>query len=83
MTSPYKIANGKVVVTLSQEPYSFTFYKLGGTYYAARSNEFGYANYESIAKPPLFFNPLPKEIMESTKNQADYLHAPETVPQSK
>ena len=75
VTSPYKIANGKVVITLSQEPYSFTIYKLRNTYYAARSNEFGYVNYESIDKPPLFFNQLSKEQMESTKNQADYLHA--------
>ena len=78
VTSPYKIGNGKVQITLSQEPYSFTIYKLGDAYYAARSNEFGYVNYESIAKPPLFFNPLSKEQMESTKNQADYLHV-ETV----
>ena len=50
-------------------------YKLGNTYYAARSNEFGYVNYESIDKPPVFFSPLSREQMESTKNQADYLHA--------
>ncbi len=35
-------------------------YKLGDTYYAARSNEFGYANYELLPKPPLFINPLGK-----------------------
>jgi hypothetical protein len=77
ITSPYKIANGKVRITLSQEPYSFTIYKLGDKYYAERGNEFGYANYELQDKLPLFFNPLPKEIMESKKDQADYLHVSE------
>jgi hypothetical protein len=32
--------------------------KLGDTYYAARSNEFGYANYEIIAAPQIAVNPL-------------------------
>ena len=77
ITSPYKIENGKIVITLSQEPYSFTIYKLGNAYYAARSNEFGYANYALQDKPPLFFNPLSKEIMENKKDQADYLHVSE------
>jgi predicted transcriptional regulator len=35
-----------------------TFYKLGDTYYAARSNEFGYANYEIIPAPQIAINPL-------------------------
>jgi hypothetical protein len=77
LTSPYKIENGKIVVTLSQEPFSYTVYKLGDSYYAARSNEFGYANYELQDKPPLFFSPLSKEQMESKKDQADYLHVSE------
>ncbi|HEX8894724.1 MAG TPA: hypothetical protein VF783_15450 [Terriglobales bacterium] len=62
---------------MSQEPYSMTFYRLGDKYYAARSNEFGYANYELLEKPPLYFNPLSKDIMESKKDQAGYLHVPE------
>jgi hypothetical protein len=57
-TTPYKIEGGKVVTFLSQDPYSFTFYKLGSTYYAARSNEFGYANYEIIPPPQITLNPL-------------------------
>jgi Protein of unknown function (DUF3604) len=60
VTSPYKIENGKVVTTLSQEPYSVAVYKLSNTYYGARSNEFGYANYEILPKPPLFLSPLRK-----------------------
>jgi len=57
-TIPYKIEGGKVVTFLSQDPYSFTFYKLGSTYYVARSNEFGYANYEIIPAPQIAVNPL-------------------------
>ena len=41
-TTPYKIENGKVVTTISQDPFAVTIYKLGDTYYGARSNEFGY-----------------------------------------
>ena len=33
-------------------------YKLGDTYYIARSNEFGYANYEIIPTPQIVLNPL-------------------------
>ena len=33
-------------------------YKLGDTYYGARSNEFGYANYEIIPSPQFVLNPL-------------------------
>ena len=58
MTSAYKIEGGKLVIPVSQDPYSFTFYKLGDTYYAARSNEFGYANYEIIPAPQIAANPL-------------------------
>ena len=60
VTAPYKIANGKVVTTLSQAPMELAVYKLGDAHYAARSNEFGYANYEILDKPPLFLNPLGK-----------------------
>ncbi len=58
MTIPYKIAEGRLVTFISQDPYAFTFYKVGDTYYAARSNEFGYANYEVIAPPQIAINPL-------------------------
>jgi uncharacterized protein DUF3604 len=57
-TTPYKIENGKVVTTVSQDPMSVTIYKLGDTYYGARSNEFGYANYEIIPSPQFVLNPL-------------------------
>ena len=57
-TTPYKIEGGKVVTTISQDPFSVTVYKLGDTYYGARSNEFGYANYEIIPTPQFVQNPL-------------------------
>ena len=58
VTTPYKIENGKVVTTISQDPFAVTIYKLGDTYYGARSNEFGYANYEIIPSPQFVLNPL-------------------------
>ena len=59
-TSHYKVEGGKLITMVSQEPYSYTVYKVGDTYYGARSNEFGYANYEIIPlpSPPVAVNPL-------------------------
>ena len=57
-TTPYKIEGGKVVTNISQEPFAVTIYKLGDTYYGARSNEFGYANYEIIPSPQFVLNPV-------------------------
>ena len=57
-TTPYKIEGGKVVTKVAQDPYSVTIYKLGDTYYGARSSEFGYANYEIIPSPQFVLNPL-------------------------
>ena len=57
-TSAYRIEGGKLVIPVAQDPYSFTFYKVGDTYYAARSNEFGYANYEIVPAPQIAANPL-------------------------
>jgi len=53
-----KIEGGKVITKVAQDPYSLAIYKLGDTYYGARSNEFGYANYEIIPYPPFVLNPL-------------------------
>jgi uncharacterized protein DUF3604 len=61
-TSPYKIEDGKLVTFVSQDPYALTFFKLGDTYYAARSNEYGYANYEIIPDPQFVSNPLTEVI---------------------
>jgi len=48
-TTPYYINNGKLVTVLVGTPIEITPYKLGNKYYGARSNEFGYANYEIIS----------------------------------
>jgi len=57
-TIPYKIGDGRLITLMSQDPYSTTVYKLANTYYGARSNEFGYANYEIIPSPQYVLNPL-------------------------
>ena len=57
-TSTYKIEGSKLITYVSQDPYAITIYKLGDTYYGARSNEFGYANYEIIPPPQIAVNPL-------------------------
>jgi hypothetical protein len=57
-TTPYKIEGGKLITYVSQDPYAITVYKLGKTYYGARSNEFGYVNYEMIETPQIAANPL-------------------------
>ena len=48
MTRSYFIQNGKIVNALAGTPIEITVYKVGDKYVAARSNEFGYANYEII-----------------------------------
>ena len=57
-TRPYKIEGGKLITFVSQDPYSVTIYKLGDAYYAARSNEVGYDNYEIIPPPQIEANPM-------------------------
>ena len=42
----YEISGGRIITTLEMTPFAVTVYKLGDKYMAARSNEFGYANYE-------------------------------------
>jgi hypothetical protein len=51
-TSPYYINNGKIVTVIAGTPIEVTAYKLGDRYYGARSNEFGYVNYEIIPEVP-------------------------------
>lgn len=75
VTTPYSIADGKVVTMLSQAPMEIAVYKRGDTYFAARSNEFGYANYEILPTPPLFIHPLGKG--ETGGGGADTHPAPE------
>ena len=42
----YEIRGGKIVTTIAGTPFEITVYRVGDKYVAARSNEFGYANYE-------------------------------------
>jgi hypothetical protein len=67
-TSPYKIEDGKLNTFVSQDPYALTFYKLGDTTYAARSNEFGFANYEIIPDPKFAINPLTEVVNQFSTN---------------
>jgi hypothetical protein len=57
-TTAYRIEGGRLVIPVSQDPYSVTFYKVGDAYFAARSNEFGYANYEIVPTQQIAANPL-------------------------
>lgn len=62
VAAAYRIEGGKLVMPVSQDEYSMTFYRLGDTLYAARSNEFGFANYQVIAAPQFAVNPLTEAI---------------------
>lgn len=42
----YEILDGQYVVEIAGTPIDVTVYKLANKYFAARSNEYGYANYE-------------------------------------
>ena len=53
----YNINNGKIVTELEGTPIEVSVYRLGDKYLGARSNEFGYANYE-IVPAVAALNPL-------------------------
>ena len=57
-SQPYYIDKGKIVTVLAGTPIEVTAYKLGDKIYGARSNEFGYVNYEIIPQV-VEINPLP------------------------
>ena len=74
--SPYSIQNGKLMSALAGTPFEVTIYKAGNTYYAARSNEFGFANYEILPKgPPNMVNLGRGE--SPGEDQSEYLRVPE------
>jgi hypothetical protein len=56
-SGPYYINNGKLVTALVGTPIEITVYKVGAKYLGARSNEFGFVNYE-IIPPVTELNPL-------------------------
>jgi hypothetical protein len=45
-SAPYEIKGGQIITTIGETPFAVNVYKVGDKYWAARSNEFGYANYE-------------------------------------
>ena len=51
ITTPYQIKDDKIATTVGNAPFEITVYKLGEKYFGARSNEFGFANYEIIPTP--------------------------------
>jgi hypothetical protein len=61
---------------LANTPVEMAVYKAGDKYYGARSNEFGYANYELLAKGPVNLIPLSKGEHDK-EDQSEYLHATE------
>ncbi len=46
VTSPYEIASGQISTSIGEMPFDLAVFKTGNKYIAARSSEFGYANYE-------------------------------------
>ena len=74
--TPYSIANGKVVTMFANTPFEMTLYKVGDQYVGARSNEFGFANYEFTEKGPANALELPATA-KIPKDQAAELHAKE------
>jgi len=47
----YEVKNGKIVTLLGNRDYETAPYKVGNKYLAARSNEFGSANYGIVPTP--------------------------------
>ena len=45
-SADYAIKDGHIITTIDGSPFELTVYTSGDKYVAARSNEFGYANYE-------------------------------------
>ena len=75
--APYSIANGKVVTMFGNTPLEMTLYKADDKYIGARSNEFGYANYEYTVQGPADLFDLGKAAANIPKDQASELHAKE------
>ena len=49
VSAKYEIKQGSIVTTLDGSPFVVTVYKNGDQYVAARSSEFGYANYDVLS----------------------------------
>jgi Protein of unknown function (DUF3604) len=84
----YDISDGKIVTYISGTPVAMAVYKStasqGGstpreqpTYFGARSNEFGFANYEILLKGPANLVELPKKDDIPDGEQSKFLNVPE------
>lgn len=62
--SSYAIKDGKIVTSIGNQGYEVTVYKLGDKYFGARSNEFGYANYE--------VEPTPANLVDLGKERSPF-----------
>ena len=51
ISQPYQVKGSKILTSVGNAPFEISVYKVGDKYIGARSNEFGYANYEIIATP--------------------------------
>jgi hypothetical protein len=51
VAAKYEIKGGLIITTVSGAPFEVAVYKTGDKYLGARSNEFGFANYEVEAAP--------------------------------
>jgi len=71
---PYSIRDGKLVTMVSNTPFEVAFYKQDDKYFAARSNEFGFANYEILENSPAELITLPKSDYRQ-EDQAKFLHS--------
>ncbi|HWK63292.1 MAG TPA: DUF3604 domain-containing protein [Rhizobiaceae bacterium] len=56
----YEIRDDAIVTTLNNTPFEVRVYKHGDKYLAARSNEFGFANYEVVSTPQVL-DPLDQQ----------------------
>jgi len=74
LATPYTISNGRVSMMVSNTPMDVTIYSSGDKHYAARRNEFGYANYELLAKGPQELVTLPKGD-DKKADQSSFLHS--------
>ncbi|HXX56830.1 MAG TPA: DUF3604 domain-containing protein [Thermodesulfovibrionales bacterium] len=71
--TPYSIKSGKIVTMIANTPFEVAVFKMGDKYYGARSNEFGYANYEILAKGPANLVKLGKGEYDK-ESQDSFLH---------
>ncbi len=72
-STAYSIKGGKIVTELAGTPFEVAVYKQGDKYLGARSNEFGYANYE-IIQPPSNLKDIGKEVhvpLEADRGEPD------------